>query len=125
MPQIQNESDYFNVTLGLRDFFDFGPILRASGVVPDDTMLYDLDKIRYAIKSVLNVEPLIVCYVLKDSDVQYLSQMQICITKDFELVDCAVEFVEIVKISVDNTPQEIECQPGIPVHYPTIKYTNE
>ncbi len=45
LPQIKNESDYFNFTLGLRDHFDFGPILKAGGIVPDDTLLYDLDKI--------------------------------------------------------------------------------
>lgn len=124
LPQIKSESDYFNLTLGLRDHFDFGPILKANGIVPDDTLLYDLDKIKYAIKSVLNVEPMIVCYILKDSDVQYLSQMQICLSKQFELVDCAFEAVELVNIVVDNTPQETQCQQGIPIHYPTIRYSD-
>lgn len=123
MPQIKNESDYFNFTLGLRDHFDFGPILKAGGIVPDDTLLYDLDKIKYAIKSVLNVEPMIVCYILKDSDVQYLSQMQICLSKEFELVDCAFQAVELVNIMVDNEPQETQCQHTMPVHYPTIHYS--
>ena len=80
MSQIHNESDYFNASLGLRDHFDFGPILKGSNIIPDDTLLYDLDKIKYAIKSVLNVEPMVVCYVLKDSHVQYLAQMQICLS---------------------------------------------
>lgn len=122
LPNINSESDYFNVTLGLRNHFDFGPILKASNIVPDDVVLYDLDKIKGAIKSVLNVEPMIVCYILKDSDVQYLSQMQICLSKSFELVDCAFEAVELVNIVKDNTPQETQCQEGIPIHYPTIKY---
>lgn len=122
LPDIKTESDYFNVTLGLRNHFDFGPILKASNIVPDDVQLYDLNKIKEAIKSVLNVEPMIVCYIEKDSDVQYLSQMQICLSKQFELVDCAFESVELVNIVRDNTPQQTQCQHGLPIHYPTIRY---
>jgi ribonuclease T2 len=125
VPNINNESDYFNVTLALRDHFDFGPILKASNIVPDDLRLYDLAEIKTAIKSVLNVEPMIVCYILKDSDVQYLSQMQICLSKTYELVDCAFDAVELVNIVKDNTPQETQCQSHMPVHYPVIKYSNQ
>lgn len=65
---------------------------------------------------------MIVCYVLKNSDVQYLSQMQVCLNKDLELVDCAFQAIELANIVKDNKPQEIQCQPNIPIHYPTIKY---
>ena len=122
MPQIKDQSDYFNVSLGLRDIFDFGPVLKAGGVEPDDTLLYDVGKIRHVIKSLMGVEPMIVCFVLKDSDVQYLSQMQICVNKEFELVDCEFLAVEQALIEVDNKPQEIQCQPNMPIHYPTIQY---
>lgn len=124
LPEIQSESDYFNVSLSLRTKYDFGPILKANSIQPDDTLLYDLNKIRFSLKSVLNVEPMIVCYVLRDSDVQYLSQMQVCLSKNFELVDCAFEAVELVNIAKNNSPQETQCQPGIPIHYPTIKYAS-
>jgi len=66
---------------------------------------------------------MIVCYILKDSDVQYLSQMQICLSKEFELVDCAFQAVELVNIMIDNEPQETQCQSTMPVHYPTIHYS--
>jgi ribonuclease T2 len=123
LPQIKSESDYFNLTIGLRDNFDFGPILKAHSIIPDDTVLYDLNKIEYAIESVMNVKPLLTCYILKDSDVQYFSQMQICLSKEFELVDCATIAVEPALIKKDNSAQETTCQPNIPVHYPTIKYS--
>jgi len=122
LPQIKSESDYFNLTLGLRDDYDFGSILELKSIVPDDTLLLDVDKVKNAIRSQLNVEPMLVCYVLKDSDIQYLSQMQICLSKSFELVDCQFEAIELAKIMRDNQAQEIECQPGMPVHYPTIHY---
>ncbi|RMZ98041.1 ribonuclease Oy [Brachionus plicatilis] len=105
LPKIRSESDYFNFSLSLRNKFDFGPALKKFNIEPDDSLLYDLDKI---------IEPMIVCYVLKDSDVQYLSQMQICLSKSFELVDCEFKAVELAKISKDNSAQEIQCQPGIP-----------
>ena len=122
MPEIRSESDYFNVTLGLRVLYDFGPVLERFSIVPDDTLLVDLGKIKNAIKSVLKVEPMIVCFVLKDSDIQYLSQMQVCLSKHFELVDCQFEAIELAMIMKDNEPQEIQCQPDVPIHYPTIKY---
>jgi ribonuclease T2 len=118
---VKNESDYFTFTLALRNQFDFGPILEKSGIEPDDTFLYDLSKLKQAVQKVLNVEPYAVCYVLRDSDVQYLSQMNICFDKQMQLIECSRETLEIVKVDSDNEPQEIECQSGLPVHYPTIR----
>lgn len=123
LPQVKTESDYFNISLALRDQFDFGPVLQASGIVPDDTILYDLNKIEHAVQSVMNVKPMMVCYILKDSDVQYFSQMQVCVSKSFELVDCATKAVEPSVITKNNEPQETQCSYNIPVHYPTIKYS--
>lgn len=123
LPQIRSESDYFNVTLGMRNIFDFGPALKKFNIEPNDSLLYDLEKLKNSIISYFKVEPLIVCYVLKESDIQYLSQMQICFNKSFELVDCEFKAVELAKIAFDNSAQEIQCQPNIPIHYPTIKYS--
>jgi ribonuclease T2 len=122
LPQIKSEFDYFNTTLGLRDHYDFGPMLAGANVVPDDTIMYDLDKIESAITKTLGIRPLLTCYVEKDADVQYFSQMQICISKQFELVDCQTLAVEPALIARDNSAQETTCQRGMPVHYPTIKY---
>jgi len=122
LPQIRSEFDYFNVSLNLRNLYDFGPVLSQLSIVPSDTLLYDANKIRFAIKSILKVDPMLVCYVLKDSDVQYFSQMQVCLSKDFELVDCSFQAVELANIVVDNEPQETQCQDSMPIHYPTIHY---
>lgn len=120
---VKNESGYFNVSLALRDHFDFGPILKGSNIVPDDTLLYDLNKIKYAIKSVLGVEPLVTCYVLRDSNVQYLSQMQFCLSKQFELIECEIDSINLIKLAIDKTPEETHCQQGLPIHYPTFHYS--
>lgn len=123
MPDVKNESQYFNLTLGLRNRFDFGPILKANAIVPDDTVLYDLDKIKKAIKDALNVDPILECYVLKNLDVQYLSQMQVCLSKSFQLIDCNENQSTSNAVPSKNTPQETRCQHGLPIHYPTFHYS--
>ncbi len=112
----------------MRDHFDFGPILKGSDIVPDDNKLYDLDQMKAAIKNVLGVEPGLTCYVLKSSQKQYLSQMQICLNKSYEQIDCAPSSIDIIKLYTKNgneKPQQTDCQNGIPIHYPTIEYNPE
>jgi ribonuclease T2 len=126
LPLISDESGYFNTTLGLRDHFDFGPILKGSSIVPDDDKLYDLNQIKTAIKNVLGVEPGLTCYVLRDAKKQYLSQMQICLSKTYEQMDCVPtesrDMLEIITKKIYEKPQQTDCQHGIPIHYPTIEY---
>lgn len=93
--------------------------------MPDDDNLYDLDQMKNAIKKVLGVEPGLTCYVLRDSKKQYLSQMQICLSKSYEQIECAHESIDMLKIVRNNKPQQTECQRGIPIHYPTIEYKPE
>lgn len=121
LPQIKSESDYFNLTLGLRDDYDFGSILSSNSIVPDDTVQLDLDDLKDTVRSQLNVEPMLQCYVLRD--IQYLSQMQICLSKSFELVECRSEDIEMDKMNMRvNRAQQKQCEPGKPILYPTIHY---
>lgn len=122
MPPISDESDYFKTSLDLRDKFDFGPILQGNGIVPDDDKLYDLDDMTSAIKKVLGVDPGLTCYVIKGESKQYLSQMQICLSKTFEQMECVERSIDMLEINSVKATQT-DCQHGIPVHYPTIHYT--
>lgn len=122
---IKCESDYFNATLALRDNYDLSTLMKDSGVIPDDTLLYDLDKIIHAIQLKLNVLPQLTCYILKESEVQYLSQLQLCFSKDFKLIECSEAAVEMGLIKNSNAPQQTHCQPGLPIHYPTIHYATK
>ena len=101
--------------------YDFGPILAEQSIVPNDTMLYDVKKIKEVVKNKLNVEPLLVCYTKRDSDVQYLSQMQICLDKNYKLTECSVESVGLAGIMFNNEPEEVPCVDDLPISYPTIK----
>ena len=49
LDNVKDEFDYFNVALNLRKKFDFGPILAEQSIIPHDTMLYDMKKIKNAI----------------------------------------------------------------------------
>lgn len=120
--QIKNQDDYFSVSLGLRDKFDFGPILAEANIIPSDTLLYSLDNILNAIQAKLGVRPLTTCFIQKDSNIQIFSQMQICFDKDFSLIDCRDQVLELAKIAVDNTPQETGCSHTRPISYPIIKH---
>jgi len=124
VPDIKDESDYFNVSLNMREHYDFGPILKGSDIIPDDSVVYDLDKIKYAIKSVLGVTPGVICYVQHGSTKQYLSQMQICLSKDNEQTECQNEYesIDMLEIMSGNKVHQTDCINGVPVVYPTIEY---
>ena len=135
LPDIRDESGYFNVSLGLRDHFDFGPMLQASEILPDDDKTYDASKLKESIKGILNVTPFMVCYWDKEKNVQYLSQMQICLSKEFELVECRSSHIDMLELVPSqsrikenseaprkNDVVEIPCHDNVPIHYPAIKH---
>lgn len=68
---------------------------------------------------------MLVCFIEKNSTIQYLSQMQVCFDKQYNLIECSNNSVEIVKIMTDKIAsiQEMECQDDLPVSYPVIKPT--
>jgi hypothetical protein len=118
---IKKEFDYFSESLALRQKFDFGPILESSGIVPDDHKLYTVDNIKSSVKLRLGVSPIPVCFIEKNLDIQYLSQMQVCFDKTLSLIECSTDVVELVKILTDDEPQQTTCLPNLPISYPTIK----
>ncbi len=119
MPQIKSEIDYFNVSLQLRNKFDFGRILTASSIVADDKKNYDLSLIKMAIKKATKVEPLVECY--RSGDGQYIVEMQICLSKDFEPIECGSSSNFVKKGDIRD--QETQCSDNIPVRYPIISNT--
>lgn len=109
LPGIENESDYFKTSMDKRDLIDFGKVLAAKNIVPDDEKEYSLKEIHTALIDEFKTEPGIVCDKHKHEKVQYLSQMQVCLTKQFGFEDC-------------RPTSEPECDPDVPIIYPTIKH---
>lgn len=152
MPQIKDESDYFNVSLALRDHYDFGVILKANNIEPSDDEAdggYDYESIKHSIKSVLNVDPFLVCFLDKKANKQYISQMQVCLDKQFELIECKSQSVDMIQLTkatsirtasfrskqsmmfemtktassnVNNDVIEIPCHENLKIFYPKIKH---
>lgn len=120
LKQINNERDYFQVTLGLREKFSFGDILAKSSIVPDISNGYKLSDIVEAVKSVLDFEPVVTCFVEKESSVQYISQMQVCLSKDLELIDCSVNGENRAGVNARKGASEQECKKDMPVYYPVL-----
>jgi len=98
-------------------------MLEASSIRPDDTTLYKGEDFINAIQTATSFAPQLTCYAEKKSDVQYLSQIQICINKNYEVMDCKDAAVEPTPI-FNNTPQEMTCKKDVPIHYPTFKYVD-
>ena len=119
LPQITSESGYFNVSLELRKKFDFGRMLNDSSIVADDAKDYDLSAIKAAIRQVTGVEPLVECY--RSGDVQYIVEMQICLSKTFAPIECGSSKAGLRKKRNTHTQSESPCVNGLPVRYPTIK----
>ncbi len=83
---IKDEHAYFETTLGLHDKFDFTAILAKNGIVPSDSKSYSIDEIQDAIASELKYKPLVTCEA--QGQKQFISEMQICLDKNLELLDC-------------------------------------
>jgi ribonuclease I len=83
-----------------------------SSIIPDDEVNYDLDKIKFAIKRAVKFEPEVVCYM--SNDIQYIVEMDICLSKNFQAVECATK-------SSFFKQSEQSCRQGVPVRYPKLR----
>ena len=97
----------------MRDVYDFGKILEKNSILPNDEATYDLKQIKSAITNELNIAPKIECYM--QDNVQYIVEAQVCLSKEFKLVECNSKFSSFMK------QPEQPCKDGIPVRYPVIR----
>ncbi|ESO88824.1 hypothetical protein LOTGIDRAFT_165243 [Lottia gigantea] len=87
--QTANEYLYFLQGLTLYKEINLTNVMAEVGIVPDDDKQYDVYKILTSLKNKLNgIEPVISCFKSKRDGKFYLDQMEICYSKDFEMVDC-------------------------------------
>ena len=98
--------------------FNFGPILERAQIIPSDTNAYDTDAIRESVSDALKVNPLIDCFYDKSEDKQYVSQMQVCFSINFELNECPKNNREI---NFDGAISEGPCRDGVPSYIFPIK----
>lgn len=63
-------------------------ILAKSNIIPDNEKTYKLIHIHTALKTVLNRNPSIYCYIDRSSSEQYLNEIRLCFDRQLELIDC-------------------------------------
>ncbi len=119
MPQVRNERDYFELTLGLREKLEFGVFLEKSLIIPDNNKGYELEKIVNAIKSKIDVEPVAYCFYDKEAGKQFLSEMEVCLNKKLELIECTNPQKRSLLKKMGSIEEEM-CKSDIPVVYPVL-----
>ncbi|CAL8113178.1 unnamed protein product [Orchesella dallaii] len=97
----ETELKYFSAGLDLRSKYDLQSALKAGNIIPEkpaDAAGYDVDQIEKSIQSSLGTSaiPYIQCLRTKgssgngnDDGEYYLLAVEICLTKDLQLIDCS------------------------------------
>ncbi len=123
LKQIRNERDYFQITLGLREKYDFGVLLEKLSIVPDDNKGYELEEIISGIRTSINFEPVVYCYVDQESNKQFLAEMQVCLNRNFEVIECTSQEKRSLTTMVRATEQV--CNSNMPVFYPVLNWLKD
>nr|UTK45931.1 ribonuclease Oy-like protein [Crepidula fornicata] len=89
LPALNTEMAYFNTTLGLHFHYNISKILMESGIIPIDDRAYKAEDILDVLKKNLGFYPSISCVKDKNTEKYYLEQVEICLTKTFQLTDCS------------------------------------
>ncbi|XP_078503966.1 ribonuclease T2-like [Lissotriton helveticus] len=98
--------------------------LEKSGIVPS-TKYYRVDDIRNAVYQVYGVMPKIQCFPLKEQeDVQVLTQIEICFTKELQPRNCSEHGEEAMRgraVSWNSVKEELcVCNETRPTFYPPM-----
>jgi len=87
LPVLRGEYNYFNTGLMLNKKFDILNLLTAHQLVPS-SQGYDYISLKASLKEILGGEISFVCFYEKKYGTQYLLQVDICLNKSFQVVDC-------------------------------------
>ncbi|KAL5007979.1 hypothetical protein ScPMuIL_013560 [Solemya velum] len=88
LPAVHNEFLYFQEGLNLNRKYDIMGILQDKGIVPDQHAIYKPDQVLAALMSQLQVTPKVECVHDKITDTDVLYEVEICLDKNFNIVDC-------------------------------------
>lgn len=135
LPVLGREVDYFNQTLNLNRQYDFLTLFTEQGLVPRDGYTYQLFEIRQALGAALGYIPKIQCTTDIAQKVQYLMQVEMCIDKTFNAMQCPKSSVmdqSAAATNINSIPSAdvhvmqykmrspTTCSDNIPIAYPKI-----
>ncbi|XP_076441681.1 ribonuclease Oy-like [Babylonia areolata] len=89
LPALKDEVHYFNVTMNLHAHYNLSLTLKNGNIVPADDRTYKATDVLEALHQELGVYPNIACVRDKKNGKFYLEQIEMCMTKEFQLADCA------------------------------------
>ncbi len=79
---VNNQHDFFDVTLSLRNKYAVLPALAASNIVPDSNTAVSVDTLKNAFKAYYNATPVVQCEGNK------VSGWVVCFDKSLSAMDC-------------------------------------
>lgn len=88
LDSINSELKYFQKGLELQKKFDLLRILSDAGIKPSDEATYEFTEFLNGLMKGLGARPTISCVYVKDTKTQYIAQIEFCISKDFDVIDC-------------------------------------
>lgn len=88
---LNSQIKYFSTGLEWLQSLSMSKILAESNIVPSDDKLYTIEDFRNAVRSKLNVDPMIECRSEKGGK-QYLFEIRLCFSKELQLIDCGTVY---------------------------------
>ncbi|KAB0381136.1 hypothetical protein FD755_008920 [Muntiacus reevesi] len=86
---LNSQWKYFSKSLDLYKELALSSVLQKLGIEPSTDRYYQVSDIRDALVSVYKVVPKVQCFLLeKGQEVQLLGQMELCFSKDLQLLNC-------------------------------------
>ncbi|KPP77083.1 hypothetical protein Z043_103518 [Scleropages formosus] len=123
---LNSEHKYFSKALELYQKLNLDGTLRKANIVPAQTH-YSLEQIEMAIVNYYSVKPKIQCIHEQGEEAQILGQIEICFSKDFQLINCEKNeddywssLNDILTLDT-NTTGYYMCDENTPVLYPPLE----
>ncbi|XP_071484871.1 ribonuclease Oy-like [Diadema antillarum] len=88
LPALYGEHKYFKATLKLKQQYDILSILKSHEITPDEEKVYKFQDIFDAVRYTVGTDPIINCLYDPGTKKVYLSEVELCLDKQFGLVDC-------------------------------------
>lgn len=87
LPTLNTELKFFSKGMEWNKAFNIRDILLSTSIMPSSSG-YTIDKIYNSIRNVINHNPIMQCVVDKNTKESLLSEIQICLDRSFNVIDC-------------------------------------
>jgi len=110
LPSLGSQHLYFSGAINLHLRYNITNSLVSAGIIPSDTVTYDIDRIAEVIQSAFGFAPVITCEYLDSFGGDALEIVELCIDTNLKVEDCP---------SNTTSKRQISCNPQ--VYFPTLQ----